>query len=84
MCVYALSHVPLFVTPWPVCSSLRSLFMEFFREKYWSEVPFPTPGSLPDPGIEPSSLLSSALAGGFFTPSATWEAPILSYYSVKY
>ena len=37
-------------------------------------MPFPTPGDLPDPGIESVSLASSALAGGFFTASATWEA----------
>ena len=45
--------------------------MEFSRQEYWSGVPFPTPGNLPDPGIEPASL---ALVGGFFTCSATWEA----------
>ena len=37
----------------------------------WSRLPLPTPGDLPDPGIEPASLTSPALAGGFFT---TWEA----------
>ena len=37
----------------------------------------PPPGNLPDPGIEPASLVSSALAGGFFTSSATWEAPLM-------
>ena len=42
--------------------------------EYWSELPFPSPGDLPDPGIKPLSLMSSALAGGFFTTSATWEA----------
>ena len=41
--------------------------MEFSRQGYWSKVPFPTPGDLPDPGIEPASLVSPALAGGFFT-----------------
>ena len=41
--------------------------MEFSRQKYWSGWPFPTPGDLPDPGIEPTSLASPALAGGFFT-----------------
>ena len=45
--------------------------MKFSRQEYWSGVPFPTPGNLPDPGIEPASL---ALVGGFFTSSATWEA----------
>ena len=48
--------------------------MEFSRQEYQSEVPFPTPGDLPDPGIEPQSLVSPGLAGRFFTTSATWEA----------
>ena len=38
-----------------------------FRQEYWSELPFPTPEDLPDPGIEPTSPASPALAGGFFT-----------------
>ena len=38
-------------------------------------LPFPPLGDLFDPGIEPASLMSPALAGGFFTTSATWEAP---------
>ena len=38
-------------------------------------MPFPAPGDLPDPGIELEALASSALAGGFFTTGATWEAP---------
>jgi len=42
-----------------------------FPGKYWSELPFLTPGDLPDPGIEPVSLASPALAGGFFTTSTT-------------
>ena len=42
---------------------------EFSRLEYWSGLPFPSPGSLPDLGIEPRSLLSLALAGGFFTSS---------------
>ena len=41
--------------------------MGFFRQEYWSELPCPPPGNLPDPGIEPVSLESAALAGGFFT-----------------
>ena len=43
--------------------------MEFTRQEYWSGLPFPTPGDLPDPGIEPVSLASPVLAGGFFTPA---------------
>ena len=41
--------------------------MEFFREEYWSGLPFLTPGDFPDPEIEPASLASLALAGRFFT-----------------
>ena len=52
------------------------LSMGFLREEYWSELPFPPPGDLPNPGIEPGSLVTPALAGGFFTTSTTWEAPV--------
>ena len=48
------------------------------RQEYWSGLPFPSPQGHPDPGIEPSSLASPTLAGGFFTTSATWEASILA------
>ena len=41
--------------------------MEFFREEYWSRLPFLTPGDFPDPEVEPASLASLALAGRFFT-----------------
>ena len=49
--------------------------MGFSRQEYWSGLPFPTPGDLPDPGVEPMSLMSPALAGKFFTTttSTTWE-----------
>ena len=46
--------------------------MEFSRQEYWSELPFPPPGDLPNPGIEPVSLMSPALAGGLYH-CATWE-----------
>ena len=52
-----------------------ALSMEFSSQEYWSGLPFPPPGNLPDPGFEPVSLMSSALAGVFFTTGATWEAP---------
>ena len=48
--------------------------MGFFRQEYWSGLSFPSPGDLPDLGIEPASLKSPVLAEGFFTTSATWEA----------
>ena len=41
------------------------------RQEYWGGLPCPPPGDLPDPGIEPASLMSPALAGGFFTTNAT-------------
>ena len=44
------------------------------RQEYWSGLPCSSPGDLPHPGIEPTSLGSPALAGGFFIISATWEA----------
>ena len=50
------------------------LSMGFSSQEYWSGLPFSPPGDLPDPGIEPRSLTSPALAGGFFTTAATWEA----------
>ena len=68
-----LSRVPLFATPWTVAHQ-APLSMGFSRQEYWSGLPRPPPGNLPDPGIEPESLMSHALAGGLFTTSATWEA----------
>ena len=56
----------LFETPWTVARQ-APLSWQFSRQEYWSGLPFPTPGDLPDPGIEPMSPVSSALAGGFFT-----------------
>ena len=48
--------------------------MGFSRQEYWSGLPCPPPGDLPNLGIEPVSLMSPALAGRFFTSRATWEA----------
>ena len=48
--------------------------MEFSRQEYWSGLPFPSPGDLLNPGIEPMSLTSPALACEFFTTRAIWEA----------
>ena len=69
----SVSHVHLFVTPWTVVRQ-APLSVEFSRQEYWSGLPFPYPGHLPDPEIKPMSLMSPALAGRFFTTSATWEA----------
>ena len=58
----------LFVTPWTVAHQVP-LSMELSRQEYWSGLPFPPPGDLPDSGIEPTSLAShvSYIAGRFFT-----------------
>ena len=56
------------------CSHQAPLSMGFSRQEYWGGLSCPPPGDLPDPGIEPLPLMSPALAGGFFTTSATWEA----------
>ena len=61
-----LSHVRLFATPWTVAHQ-APLSMGFSRQEYWSGLPCPPPGDLPDLGIDPTSSVSPALAGGFFT-----------------
>ena len=53
-------------TPWTLARQ-APLFMGFSRQEYWSGLPCPTPGHLPNPGIEPASLIPPALAGRFFT-----------------
>ena len=73
--VKLLSHVRLFATPWTVAHQ-APLSMGFSRQEYWSGLPCPPLGALPHPGIEPTSLVSPALAGRFFTTSATWEAKL--------
>ena len=55
-----------FVTPWAVAHQAL-LSMEFYRQEYWTGLPFPSPGDLPDSGIKPAPLASPAMAGGFFT-----------------
>ena len=60
------SHVQIFVTPWIVARQIP-LSMGFPRQEYWSGLPFPTPGDLPDSEIELASLATPALAGRFFT-----------------
>ena len=67
------SCVQLFATLWTVAHQ-ASLSMRFSRQEYWSGLPCPLPGDLPDPGVKPASLMSPALAGRFFTTNTTWEA----------
>ena len=67
------SHVQLSVTPWTVACQ-APLSRGFSKQEFWSGLPCSPPGDLPDPGIKPTFLTSPALAGGFFTTSATWDA----------
>ena len=64
--VCIIHRVRLFVTPWTVAQQ-APLSMEFSRQEYWSGVPFPSPGDIPNPGIKSASPVSPALAGRFFT-----------------
>ena len=73
---HVLSHfscVRLFVTPWTVAHQ-GPLSMGSSSQEYWNGLPCTLPEDLPYPGIEPVSLMSPALASGFFTTSATREA----------
>ena len=72
-CVQSLNCVRFFATPWTIAHQ-TSLSMGFSRQEYWSGLPFPSSRDLLDPGIEPLSPASPALAGKFFTTSAIWEA----------
>ena len=76
LCAKSLSRVQLFATLWTVAHQ-APLSMGFSCHDYWCGLLFPPPGDLPNTGIEPLSLVSPALAGGFFTTSATWEAQLL-------
>ena len=67
------SHVWLCVTLWTAACQ-APVYMGFSRQEYYSGLPFPTPGDLPDPRIEP---MSPAFSGRFFTNSATQEAQFL-------
>ena len=78
----SLSHVRLFVTPWTVAHQ-SPLFMGFSRQEYWSGLPCPLPGDLPNPWVEPLSPVSPAFAGIFFTtePPGKYSQDIdLDYY----
>ena len=65
--------------PWTV-SYLAPLSMGFSRKEYWSGLPSPPPGNLPDPGIKPKFLISPALADGFFTTSTPGKSGVSEIY----
>ena len=70
------------MTLWTVAHQ-AALSMGFPRQEYWSGLPFPSPEDLLNPGIEPASLTSLALASAFFTTSAIWEAIMYQLYLNK-
>ena len=75
LCVFVCAHsvtqsCPTSVTPWAMARQ-APLLVEFSRQEYWSRLPFPTPGDLPELGIELSSFASPALTRGFF-PTAPY------------
>ena len=74
MCM--LSHVLLFATQWTY-SSPGSSVHRILQARMLEWVAMPSIGGSFNPGIKPASLMSPALAGGFFTTSATWEAPYI-------
>ena len=81
MCVFAqsLSRVWLFATPWRTIAQQAPLSMEFFQARILGWVTISYSRGSSRPGIEPVSLSSPALAGGFLTIRATWEAPYRFY-----
>ena len=82
MCVCILSPSPTLCNPMN-CSRQAPLFMRFSSQAYWSGLPFPPPRDFPNPGLKPLPLASPALAGGFFTTSATWDAQKEQYPSLS-
>ena len=75
VCACLLSHLVVansFAIPLTVACQ-APLSMEFPRQEHWTGLPFPPPGDLPDPGMEPESLRSPALASRFLTTSTSWE-----------
>ena len=75
LCVCVLRHVWLFTDSLTVACQ-APMFTEFSRQEYWSGLPFPTPGHLPDSRMEPGSPVSLALATGFFTTEPPGKLPI--------
>ena len=73
MCVKSSQLWPTLCDPMD-CTRQAPLSMGFSRQEYWSGLLCPPPGHLPNLGIEPASLMSPALAGGFFTTGASWDA----------
>ena len=73
------SHVPLFVTPWTVAHQ-PPLFIEFSRQEYWSGLPFPSPGDLPDLGIELGLLHEPPTLTAFKISLCFWFSAVLLWF----
>ena len=82
VCVCVLNHVQLLVILW-VVTCQAPLSMGFFRKEYWSGLPFPSPGNLPNPGTVPASLASPVLSGRFFTTVPPGK-PVCYFYTYKF
>ena len=67
------------MTPWTVVHQAPAP-MGFPKQEYWGELPFPSPGDLPNPGIEPGC---PALAGGFFTTEPPGKPPSFLYLGIN-
>ena len=78
VCVKSLSRVRLFATPWTIAHQ-TPLSMGFSRQEYWSGLPFPSPGDLPNPGIEPGSPALQADALSSEPPGK----PVDVYYHIE-
>ena len=74
VCACMLNLVQFSAAQWTVACQVP-LPMGFPRQEYWSGLRSPSPGDLPNSGVEPESLTSGALTGRFFTAGATWEVP---------
>ena len=69
----------MYVTSWTIAHQ-APLSMKFSSQEYWNGLPFPSPGDIPNKGIKPTSLMSPALSGVFFTSSTTWKAPLCIFF----
>ena len=71
---YVWLYVTIELTPWTIAHKVP-LSIGFSKQEYWSGLPFPSPGNLPDSGIKPVSLMSPALTGRYLITSTTWKDP---------
>ena len=75
-------NMDITVTAWTVARQ-APLSVAFSRQEHWSGLPFPSPGHLPDPGIEPTSPASPILAGRFFTTKPPGKPKIFTQFFFK-